>query len=167
MSKMNRVVLGAVLGAAAISLVGCTSPHQNATNAGGLAEPQYTSGPSKMYPVPATNHRYTDVNFAFDSATIPSQFYHQLDMVATALKNHPKAHVTLIGFTDHTGSASYNKKLAARRANAVSKYLQSHGASASQIKVVGYGEVPTDNVARTQVGDHYDRAVRVQMTPAS
>ena len=43
------------------------------------------------------------------------------------------------GHTDDRGSASYNKKLSGRRANAVKIYLVSHGIAPSRLASNGYG----------------------------
>ena len=48
--------------------------------------------------------------------------------------------IVIIGHTDTSGSAKYNKKLSLRRGNAVRKMLLSHGLPAHKIRVEGRGE---------------------------
>jgi outer membrane protein OmpA-like peptidoglycan-associated protein len=64
-----------------------------------------------------------------------------LDEVVSALKEQPKDSTFKIeGYTDATGSAARNKQLSAKRAQAVSDYLTSHGIDKDRTEVAGYGE---------------------------
>lgn len=53
---------------------------------------------------------------------------------ANRLKQHPKQHVTLTGYGDGQGSRSVNLAITEQRLTAVSKVLQSYGASPRQIR---------------------------------
>ena len=78
--------------------------------------------------------------FAFDKATL-IQPAPKLDEIAAALQADPSiTDVTITGYTDRLGSATYNQKLSERRANAVRDYLVSKGIDGSRLKAVGRGE---------------------------
>lgn len=47
--------------------------------------------------------------------------------------------VTIVAYTDPSGSPAYNQRLSERRAKALGDYLTSHGVSASHVKTKGYG----------------------------
>jgi len=56
------------------------------------------------------------------------------------LADNPNASITLEGHADERGSREYNIALGEQRANAVRQLMALLGASASQIKVISYGE---------------------------
>ncbi len=80
------------------------------------------------------------VHFGFDSSDIRPEDTAVLDRFATiASKYYPGATVTVEGFADPAGTASYNRQLSLRRAKAVQQYLQGKQ-MAGPIRTVGYGE---------------------------
>jgi OOP family OmpA-OmpF porin len=94
------------------------------------------------------NHRSSDqaafgfrINFAFNSAVIPSDAYEYLDTVGTVLHQEPDIAIVVEGHTDATGAESYNQTLSERRAKAVENYLvQKHQITVARIHAVGKGE---------------------------
>lgn len=62
-----------------------------------------------------------------------------LSRVAYNLDQFPDTDITVVGYTDNTGSEQLNQKLSEERAQSVANYLESHGVSASRIKTVGRG----------------------------
>lgn len=80
------------------------------------------------------------VYFDFDKSDIKSDFRAIIQAHAEYLANNSNASVTLEGHADERGTREYNMALGERRANAVQKMLTLQGASASQIRVVSYGE---------------------------
>lgn len=80
------------------------------------------------------------VHFAYDDATVRPEDTAALDRFSKVVsKYYPGVTVTVEGFADPAGAASYNKKLSARRADAVGAYLTQQGIQA-QLRTVGYGE---------------------------
>lgn len=81
-----------------------------------------------------------DVLFAFGKAELKPGAERNLVQLARALKDHPERNVLIEGYTDSVGSASYNRQLSERRAQAVESFLIRQGVSASRLYTRGYGE---------------------------
>ena len=75
-----------------------------------------------------------------------------LDSSLEANRNCSNAPVMVAGYTDLSGSDSYNQALSERRAYAVRDYLTARGVEASAISTQGFGEtnprVPTADGVR-------------------
>jgi OmpA-OmpF porin, OOP family len=79
--------------------------------------------------------------FDFDKYAIKGKNNQVLDDVASKIKDHDDVEFILVtGYTDIIGTDAYNQKLSERRADAVKKYLASHGIKDVRIKSVGKGE---------------------------
>lgn len=90
----------------------------------------------KLAELMANNTLYFD----FDESGIRSEFTDLLEAHASFLRDNPNQSVLIEGHADERGTPEYNIALGERRANAVSKYLQSMGVLSSQITTVSYGE---------------------------
>lgn len=79
--------------------------------------------------------------FAFDSAELTEQGKQAVDSYRGALMPElEEAYAALIvGHTDSTGAADYNKDLSTRRAQSVRDYLVETGAPAEKMRVLGVG----------------------------
>jgi outer membrane protein OmpA-like peptidoglycan-associated protein len=88
------------------------------------------------------------VHFDFDDATIRESDRPMLDRFAqVASKYYAEATVTVEGFADPAGNASYNLALGMDRAEAVRDYLTSSGGlTADKMKAVSYGEASNRQV---------------------
>lgn len=80
------------------------------------------------------------VLFNTNSYALSAQADAMLSRVAYNLKQYPDTDVTVVGFTDNTGTAQYNQKLSLERAQSVVDYLEELGIPASRLKAVGDGE---------------------------
>ena len=79
--------------------------------------------------------------FDFDKAVIRDNSNRALDEAIAKMKDHGDVEFILVtGHTDRIGSEAYNQKLSERRANAVKKYLSTHGIDVARIKSQGKGE---------------------------
>ena len=81
------------------------------------------------------------VPFATNSANVQQKFYPEIEQLAMYLEDHPKATVSIEGYTDDSGPADYNKKLSEKRANAISNVLtNTFNISQERVSSIGYGE---------------------------
>lgn len=96
----------------------------------------------------------TAAHFAFNDATLRDQDKPLLNDFAKVISQHyPDAVVTVEGFADPAGSASYNRRLGERRAKAVRDYLEQNGLAAAHLRAVSYGEATNRQVERGQSRD--------------
>ncbi|MGN6382758.1 MAG: OmpA family protein [Dyella sp.] len=97
----------------------------------------------------------TAAHFAFGDATLRDEDKPLLDDFAKVISQHRSdAVITVEGFTDPAGSASYNKRLGLKRAEAVRDYLVSTGGlNADKVRAVSYGEASNRQVEKGQVRD--------------
>jgi outer membrane protein OmpA-like peptidoglycan-associated protein len=68
------------------------------------------------------------INFAFDSAALPSSAAGFVDRIAELMKDEPQLRLRVEGHTDARGTPGYNLDLSKRRALAVAEYLVAHHA---------------------------------------
>jgi outer membrane protein OmpA-like peptidoglycan-associated protein len=82
------------------------------------------------------------INFEYNSAEIAGSSAKTMATLAKALSS-PQLEgrkFTVIGHTDASGSAAYNKALSDRRAAAVRSYLTENGVDGARLKAMGKGE---------------------------
>jgi peptidoglycan-associated lipoprotein len=93
------------------------------------------------------------VHFEFDQATVREADHPALQRFASVVqKYYPESKITVEGFADPAGSASYNTQLSRKRAEAVRDALVTHGLMGDRVAAVGYGETRLVN-ARAQRDD--------------
>lgn len=86
--------------------------------------------------------RRVTVNFAFDSAALPSEARLSMDGLVADLTANVNYMALVTGYTDATGDEQYNVGLAQRRAAAVQLYLaQRLGSDFVRLATIGFGEV--------------------------
>jgi outer membrane protein OmpA-like peptidoglycan-associated protein len=78
--------------------------------------------------------------FDFNSYILTPEGELLLNKVAGSLKNDSAAFVTIIGYTDTTGTNDYNRLLSLKRAEAVRDYLLLKGLPLNQTTVIAGGE---------------------------
>lgn len=81
-----------------------------------------------------------DVLFATNQATLNPNGMSTLRKLADVMRENPGRTVLVEGFTDSTGSASYNQDLSQRRANAVASALGEMGVPRDRISMKAYGQ---------------------------
>lgn len=79
------------------------------------------------------------VLFSTNSSTLSAAAEAALSRVAYNLKQFPDTDVTVMGYTDNTGSEELNQRLSLQRADAVMNYLIAQGIPADRLKAVGNG----------------------------
>lgn len=96
------------------------------------------------------------ITFAFDSATLDAEARAVLDQQANWIRQFPEVRFRVYGHTDAVGSATYNKGLGLRRAQAVVAYLGTRGISRARLEAVAsFGE--TQPVIPTQARERQNR----------
>jgi len=83
---------------------------------------------------------FGDVLFDLNKAELKAAGKRDVGKLADFLKDNPERKVMVEGYTDSTGSESYNQQLSERRAEAVRRALVSSGVEIDRIQTVGYGE---------------------------
>lgn len=87
-----------------------------------------------------------------------------LSRVAYNLKQFPDTDVTVVGYTDNTGTEQLNQTLSEQRAESVVNYLESQGIPASRLKAVGMGEQDPIASNSTAAGRAQNRRVEMFIT---
>ncbi|EPW5499341.1 peptidoglycan-associated lipoprotein Pal [Vibrio vulnificus] len=157
--QLNKVLKGLLIALPVMAVTACSSSDDAASNAGASTETnQTTSGSANttdttvVTPIDQNGQlseqelkeqalRETQtIYFAFDNATISSDYEEMLAAHAAYLSKNVNLKVTIEGHADERGTPEYNIALGERRAQAVAKYLQALGVQADQIAIVSYGE---------------------------
>ncbi|ANC86571.1 MULTISPECIES: OmpA family protein [Sphingomonas] len=107
------------------------------------------------------------ITFGYNSAAVQPQFQRTLDQVADTLSQYNQTFVDVYGFTDSTGSESYNQQLSERRAVSVADYLAAHGVQAARIGTRGFGESNPVASNDTEAGRAANRRVEIKIVPIS
>jgi outer membrane protein OmpA-like peptidoglycan-associated protein len=105
------------------------------------------------------------VLFDFDKAELKPEARTALARVASVLRKYDKTEITVAGHTDNVGSASYNRELSLRRADAVRLFLIEQGVAPSRLHAMGFGfDRPVASNA-TAEGRALNRRVELHITP--
>jgi OOP family OmpA-OmpF porin len=83
-----------------------------------------------------------NIPFELNSSTLKPQAVDQLQQLNAALQKDSLANYRfqIIGHTDASGSADYNRRLSRQRAESVKRFLLDAGIRADRLEVVGSGE---------------------------
>ena len=109
----------------------------------------------------------SDVLFDTNSSTIKPVAYSsgEIDRVAQILNKYPDSTIKVVGYTDSTGSDSYNQQLSEQRANAVKNALFLKGVSASRMTALGMGKSNPIADNSTPEGRQLNRRVTIVIEP--
>ena len=108
-----------------------------------------------------------DILFATDSAALRPDLSRDLEAVATNLQRYPSSTVQVLGHTDNTGSASYNRDLSQRRAASVAAILVRNGVQPNRVVTYGMGEDQPVASNLTVDGRAMNRRVEIIIRPTS
>ena len=138
-----RLIRGAVLLAAALTMTACTNAsrfdNNDTTSLGGtgVADGSASDPASPLYFQQAVGDR---VLFSVDQSTLDSTAQVILDGQAEWLTANSDYNAIIEGHADEQGTREYNLALGARRADAAREYLLSKGVAAARLKVVSFGK---------------------------
>ncbi|GAL86795.1 hypothetical protein MYP_4025 [Sporocytophaga myxococcoides] len=96
-----------------------------------------------------TSFVLNNIFFEFDSASLSTTSFFELDRVVDLMKANKTLVVEISAHTDDKGSDDYNNKLSQNRAESVVRYLKSKGIIAERLVARGFGKtmpaVPNDS----------------------
>lgn len=107
----------------------------------------------------------SNITFAVDQSSINPAFQNTLNGVALVLQKYNRTLVDIVGYTDSTGSASYNLALSQRRAQSVATYLGRQGVNQQRFYVDGQGESNPVASNATEAGRAQNRRVEIKIVP--
>ncbi|KAA0683352.1 OmpA family protein [Roseomonas genomospecies 6] len=104
-------------------------------------QPATLSAPETPAETRPTNGFGFRINFAFNSADVPREFYSYIDAVGGLMSQDPQLRLVIEGHTDAVGSDQYNLALSERRAVSVGEYLvRVHHIEPQRIAIAGLGK---------------------------
>jgi outer membrane protein OmpA-like peptidoglycan-associated protein len=103
--------------------------------------------------------------FATDSAALRPDLQSDLRAVAGNLLQYPDSRIEVIGHTDNTGDAGYNRSLSQRRAVSVASVLIGAGVPGVRIATIGQGEDMPIASNLTPQGRAQNRRVEIVIRP--
>lgn len=107
----------------------------------------------------------SNITFDVDSDRIQPQFNETLISVGLVLKKFNKTVVDVYGYTDSTGSDTYNLELSQKRATSVATVLASQGVDQRRFYITGKGEADPVASNATEAGRSQNRRVEIQLSP--
>jgi hypothetical protein len=110
-----------------------------------------------------TKESWEEINFEFNSSIL-SDGYPSLLRLAELMGQHRDYRVKVTGHTDYVGSATYNDKLALRRAQSVKDFLVKYGANPDQVTTAGDGKRAPEVDNRSKEGRFMNRRVVLAVT---
>jgi outer membrane protein OmpA-like peptidoglycan-associated protein len=106
-----------------------------------------------------------NVTFQTDSADLRPESFEVLNSVGIVMQKYNKTAIEVTGYTDSTGSDSYNFTLSERRATTVAHYLQAQGVAGQRFSVHGLGKSKPIADNSTPEGRAQNRRVEIRLIP--
>jgi outer membrane protein OmpA-like peptidoglycan-associated protein len=99
--------------------------------------------------------------FMKNASTLSDTAKYTLRQVAASLNKYPDADLKIIGYTDNTGKAEFNRILSERRAGSVRDYLVAQGVEANRLTSKGAGALEPAADNNTAEGRAKNRRVEI------
>ena len=103
------------------------------------------------------------IYFKHNSNDLTDEAFEALDRIAEFMIHNPDAKVSVKGFTDSSGSRSYNISVSQFRANTIKSYLVGKGVRSSHINAVGLGPENPIATNATEAGRRSNRRVEIEL----
>lgn len=104
-----------------------------------------------------------DIHFDFNQSTLTPEAKVILKRNIQLLKENPKAHIRIAGYTSASGTDEYNQTLSEKRANSIKEFLVSEGIIKSgRLSTIGYGSTQPA-VYESAPKDIYSDAAKANM----
>lgn len=107
------------------------------------------------------------ITFGFDQTDLSAGAMSALKNVALVVNEYDKTMLNVYGFTDSSGSESYNQRLSQVRASEVSNYLARAGVAANRLITKGMGESHPIASNSSEQGRAQNRRVEIVLSPTS
>ncbi|MCJ8501103.1 AAA family ATPase [Desulfatitalea alkaliphila] len=122
--------------------------------------------PSAPIKAPPVMNRLITIPFTFNSNEIDEASYGVLNQIALQLQAQPDHMLQVRGYTDSSGSETYNQSVSRFRASAVKSYLVGKGAPPDRIEVLAMGSADPIASNATAEGRNQNRRVEIYFTQA-
>ncbi len=158
----ERAAIGAAAGALAGGAVGAYMDHQESKlreQLQGTGVSVTRAGDELILNMPG------NITFEVDRSDIRPGFYDVLNSVVLVVKEFNKTVIEVAGFTDSTGSDSYNQGLSEQRSYSVGDYLASQGVIPGRVVTKGFGERYPIAGNDTRAGRERNRRVELRLVP--
>lgn len=104
------------------------------------------------------------VNFDNNKAIVKDAYLPEIERAAKFLKQYPHVNLVIEGHTSSVGSASYNKNLSQKRADAVKdKLISAYGIDADRLSAVGYGEAQLIDLGNSPTAHMKNRRIQAKV----
>lgn len=107
--------------------------------------------------------KFSDIQFAYDKATIEPESFENLDYIISVLQNQPELGLAVTAHTDSLGTAEHNMKLSKERARSVVGYFVSKGIAQDRLFASGKGESQPIASNETEEGRALNRRVQFEI----
>jgi len=161
-NRGERAAIGAAAGVLAGGAVGAYMDHQESKlreQLQGTGVSVTRAGDDLILNMPG------NVTFEVNQADIRPGFYDVLNSVVLVVKEFDKTIIEISGYTDSTGSDSYNQTLSERRADSVGAYFVSQGVVAGRVVTKGFGKRYPIASNDTPEGRESNRRVELKLVP--
>jgi outer membrane protein OmpA-like peptidoglycan-associated protein len=185
-TRISKTALYGIGGAVACGALGAISNGKDARNAalacgaagaaiGGYMDYQETKLRDKLANTQIGVQRLGDqlkltlpenVTFDVDKSVIKPAARGPLASIGDIMTQYPNTTITVLGYTDSTGSAAHNQKLSEYRAEAVTTMLASRGVDTVRIRTIGKGASQYIASNATAAGRARNRRVEILIDPA-
>jgi len=113
-------------------------------------------------PKPAPD-RKSLIYFNHNSNDLPDEAFEALDRISDYVLENPEVKVSVEGYTDSSGSYSYNVSVSQFRANTIKSYLVGKGVNSARITAVGKGPENPIATNNTEAGRTQNRRVEIKL----
>ncbi|MBS1918202.1 MAG: OmpA family protein [Bacteroidetes bacterium] len=109
---------------------------------------------------------YVAHNILFKTASdkLTPDSYIAIDELVALLNKHPELHLTIDGFTDNTGTVTFNQTLSQKRADAVKNVLIQKGIDEKRLTSAGHGQEQPIADNSTEAGRAANRRVELKLS---
>ena len=122
--------------------------------------------PAPPPPAPAEPLPHYNVHFTLGSAQLTDTAMETLSSALDYLRANPAVYVTLSGYTDGSGAADTNKKLAEQRVERTAQFFEQNGIQRSRLTTMAIGEAEAALVPPGENPESWNRRVEIALSHA-